>query len=108
MAEFGCCDDEGAALAFGQLAATSPAGDGLDDAGIPIDDLPGDCAVDDGDNDEVRFLDAKPRSRALKLSLVGGPEAPLILTIFDKHNTYPGSTYKGTQDLCSQKENPSI
>jgi hypothetical protein len=54
--EVACCDDGGAELAFGDLAATSPADGGFDDAKICVNDEPGDCAVDDGtgwiDNDD--------------------------------------------------------
>ena len=66
--EVACCDDCGEAPAFGELAATSPADGGLDDAKICVDGEPGDCDADDvevwaetgaGFADEARLLGLK-------------------------------------------------
>ena len=65
--EGACCDDEEVALAFSELAATSPAGGGLDDAKICVNDEPGDCDGDvnawvetgAGVGDEARLLGLK-------------------------------------------------
>jgi hypothetical protein len=61
--EVACCGDEGAALAFGELAATRPADVGPDDVKICVDDEPSGCAddvnawVETGAGDEARLPD---------------------------------------------------
>jgi hypothetical protein len=57
--EVACCADEAVALAFGELAATSPDTGGLDDDKTCVDDEPGDCsAVEDGDKPRLPEVEA--------------------------------------------------
>ena len=87
-----CCDDEGAALAFGELAVISLADGGSDNASIFVNDELGDCAVDDGtgwvdndddgdddgDGDELGLKRSRSRRR---LSFGGGIETPLMFDV---------------------------
>lgn len=77
-----CCDNEGAALAFGKLAVISPVDGGFDNAKICVNDEPGDCAVDDGDDDGDGDELCLKRSRSRRrLSFVGGIETPLMFDV---------------------------
>ena len=63
--EVACCDDERAELVFSELAATSPADGGFDDAKICVNDEPGDRAVD-GEGDELGVKHSRSRRRRLR------------------------------------------